>query len=386
MAKRILFVDDEQNVLDGLRRMLHPMSGTWDLRFALDAQQALAELAKEPFDAVVTDIRMPGMDGFALLLALKENEKTKDVPVIVLTGIGESDIKLRALELGASDLLAKPVNREDLIARLRSVLSLKARQDEIRALNRSLEVKVKERTAELEQSQQDIIWRLAKAAEYRDTETGDHVMRIACYCQVLGETLAMPKDFVERLFMASPLHDLGKIGVPDKILRKPATLTPEERKIMERHCAIGAAILETYPRSMRALLLFRTAQSSPARRVPDNPILKMGASIARTHHERWDGTGYPKGLKGEAIPIESRIVALADTYDALCFARPYKPPFSDDKTLAIMQEEADRHFDPRVYAVFEKQIDKFQLIKEICADETADSSPGTDSSEEDSVR
>lgn len=371
MSTRILFVDDEQSVLDGLRRVLRSQRPAWEMRFALSVDDALRQMHKASFDVVVTDIRMPDTDGFALLASLRESKGTRDIPVIVLTAVEEHDTKRRALESGATDLLTKPIDREDLIARLRCALRLKARQDELKALNASLEQKVTQRTSELEYSRQDIIWRLAKAGEYRDEDTGNHVVRVACYCQLLAEELGMSRDFVETLFLASPLHDVGKIGVPDRILLKPGPLMPEERKTIERHCVIGARLLGQYPKDVPSFLLWRPLRDPAARSTPENPILKMASSIAMTHHEWWGGTGYPESLKGEAIPLEGRIAALADVYDALCSARPYKPAYPQEKTLAIMRDEARRHFDPDVYAAFEKLTEKFKAIRTVYADETS---------------
>ena len=370
MPNRILFVDDEARVLGGLKRVLHSTHDKWDMHFVQSAQEALAALGQSSFDVVVTDILMPGMDGLALLLALAKSERTRDIPLIVLTGVGERDIKRRALALGATDLLNKPVDPEELVARLSSALRLKARQDELKALNDSLERKVRERTADLELSQQDIIWRLAKVAENRDEQTGYHVLRVACYSEAIAEELGMPRDNIETLFLASSLHDVGKIALPDRILLKPGNLTREERDIMEQHCMIGAAILEQRPKGMKPYLLWRIMRPK-AKHVapPRNLILEMAATIARTHHERWDGSGYPYGLKGEAIPLEGRIVALGDVYDALTSSRPYKPAYSEDKSLTVMRSEVGRHFDPRIYAAFEKQMDLFRTIQSVAAEE-----------------
>ena len=201
------------------------------------------------------------------------------------------------------------------------------------------------------------------AAEYRDEETGYHVMRVACYSQVLAEEFAMSRDFTQRLSLTTPLHDIGKIGIPDRILLKPGRLTTDERRIMERHCVIGVGILEHYPKAREALRRWHSMDPSPDYDAGESSILRMASSIAITHHERWDGSGYPEGLKGETIPLEGRFVALADTYDALSFARPYKPAYSEKKTEAIIREEAGRRFAPDVVAAFEKAIEAFRSIK-----------------------
>ena len=221
MKRRILFVDDEPNVLDGLRRMLRAERDRWDMSFVDGAHAALDEMRTVSFDAVVSDVNMPGIDGSALLTEIRSNDRTRDIPVIILTGRNESGIKQRAPDLGATDLLNKPVDPQDLIARLRSAILLKEYQDELKAQNVILEMKVEQRTAELANSRLDIIWRLGKVAEYRDEETGNHVVRVGCYSRVIAETLGADREFVGMLFVTSPLHDLGKIDVDTHILTKP---------------------------------------------------------------------------------------------------------------------------------------------------------------------
>lgn len=370
MKKRILFVDDEPNVLDGLRRMLRAERGRWDMSFVGGADAALDQMRASGFDAVVSDVNMPGKDGFALLAEMRTDERTRDVPVIILTGRHESDIKRRALDLGATDLLNKPVDPHDLIARLRSVTRLKAYQDEIKGQNAILERKVKERTAELADSRLDIIWRLGKTAEYRDKETGNHVERVGCYCRVIAETLGADHEFVEMLFLTSPLHDIGKIGIPDAILLKRGPLNEDEWDVMKRHCAIGAEILREDSKVMNAFLAWRGERAYGQNGNTENPILKMASSIALTHHEWWDGTGYPVGLAGEEIPLESRIVALADVYDALCSKRPYKPAFSEAEALSVIHDEVRRHFDPAVYAALVESVKELRAIRTELCDET----------------
>ena len=370
MKSTILFVDDEPALLASLRRSLRAYREEWDMRFVQSAQEALQEAAERDLDTVVTDVDMPEMDGFALILALRDSPKTADIPIIALTGVGDQSLKQRALALGAVDLLTKPVRREDLVARIRNALRTKSYEDKLKALNASFEQKVKERTAALEQSQREIIWRLGMVSEYRDEETGNHVIRVSLYSRLLAAELGLDHDFTQMICLASPLHDIGKIGIPDKILCKPGELTIGQHKIMEEHAAIGAVILEQYPRNMRSLLAMGAMDLPFSHPGHDNPIIHMAASIARTHHEKWDGSGYPAGLAGERIPIESRIVGLADVYDALRSERPYKPAFDEAKANAIMQEEVGRHFDPEVYAAFTRLADRFQEIIALFADET----------------
>lgn len=363
VKKRILFVDDEQNFLDGMRRMLQTQDGTWDTDFIANAYAAFDQICKTGYDTVVSDIKMPCMDGFELLEKIRNTEWTKDIPVLILTGSNENHLKQRALDLGATDLLNKPVNREDLIARLKSMLRLKSYQDEITAQNALLERKVRERTLELEESRLDIIWRLAKMAEFRDYDTGNHIVRVGYYCRVIAGALGLEQEYIETLFMTSPLHDIGKIGIPDNILLKPGKLSPEEFEVMQKHCAIGAEMLQPDCKCKDAFLLERGLHIYTTPRNGNNPLLKMASTIALSHHERWDGTGYPSGLAGDKIPTESRIVALSDVYDALCSVRPYKPAFTEEESLAIIRDEAGTHLDPVVYAAFEKSIDKLRSIR-----------------------
>lgn len=371
MKSRILFVDDEPRILDAFRRMLSGQNPDWETIFALSADEALEKTAETDFDAVVSDIAMPGKNGFDLLTMLRGSEKTKDVPVIIVTGDAEHSLKRRALDLGASDLLNKPVATDDLIARLQSVLRLKSYQDEIKAQNEILERRVRERTKELELSRLDIIARLAKAGEYRDEDTGNHVARVGWYCRIVAEALGRDADFTDLVFLASPLHDIGKIGIPDHILLKPGKLSFDEWDIMEQHCVIGAQILREDPKTLHLLdsdLMRRVREESANY---ENPFLEMASSIALHHHERWDGKGYPKGLKQTEIPLEARITALADIYDALGSKRPYKPAFPEDKVRSIMRNEAGKHFDPDVYAAFEETFEEIRSIRIQFSDENA---------------
>lgn len=366
MKKRILFVDDEPRILNGFRRILQNQCDIWEMNYVCSVDAALDQLKEVNFDVIVSDVRMPEKDGFELLKILQGSEKTKNIPVIIVTGCEESDYKRRALELGAMDLLNKPVEREDLLARLNGMLRIKLYQD-------NLEQKVKERTAELEYSRMDIIWRLGKLAEFRDEGTGNHILRVGLYCKTIAEQLGMGQDFIETLFLTSPLHDIGKVGIPDNILLKPGKLNSEEFEIMKQHCEIGANIFYQDSRAMRLFLTWQGNQIGIENKWDKNPLHTMAANIALTHHEKWDGTGYPKGLAGRDIPLESRIVAISDVYDALNSARPYKPAYPEDKVKEIINEEVSRHFDPEVYTAFKKSVEEFRMIKAQFADENGNS-------------
>lgn len=363
--KRILFVDDEPNFLAGLRRMLRGQRDHWDLYFAGGVDEALELVKREPIDTIVSDVNMPRKSGFDLLQTLKANDATKDIPVIILTGNAENDLKRRALDLGAADLLNKPVNMEDLIARVRSALRIKEYEDLLREQNAILEQKVWERTEALEYSRQDIIWRLAKAGEFRDQDTGDHVLRVAACSRALAEAMGLEPNFCRALFITSPLHDIGKIGVPDGILFKPGKLTHDERAFMQRHCEIGAAILLEVPQDGRTDRMGDAFTIGPGMSTLNggDELRLLAAEIALCHHERWDGQGYPRGISGQDIPVSGQIVAIADVYDALRSVRAYKPAFSIAETLSTMQASRGTQFAPEAFEAFETIVDRFETIR-----------------------
>jgi putative two-component system response regulator len=362
--KHILFVDDEANFLDGLRRMLRAQRDVWSMQFAMSVDEALSIVQTTALDVIVSDVTMPIKGGLDLLEALQAMDSTKNIPVIILTGNAEGDLKRRALDLGATDLLNKPVMAEDLLARLRSVLRLKEYQDELAEQNVILERKVRERTIDLDRSRRDILLRLAKAGESRDVETGEHVIRVACCSRILANACKLPSDTVERIFLTSPLHDIGKIGIPDGILLKPGKLTPDERNIMQRHCEIGAAILREKPKGMDIFMNNHSEQDADSEDdLQMDPLREMAVTIALSHHESWDGTGYPGGIKGEAIPYAGRIVQLADLYDALRSARPYKPAYSVTETINIMKQAVGTHTDPSLFELFLTVSSEFEEIQ-----------------------
>lgn len=362
--KRILFVDDEPNILRFYERSLRREKSAWSLEFASCPVEAWKRIQSEPFDAVVSDVRMPKMTGIELLQNIKSNDSTKTIPVIIVTGEADRDLKRRALDFDADDLLSKPVDSSDLVARLKSALRTKDFADQLELKNEQLERRVRERTAELESSRIDILWRLGKAAEFRDEETGNHVIRVGSYSRCVALALGLDSDFVETLFLAAPLHDIGKIGIPDAVLLKPGKLTNHEWETMRRHCEYGASILSDESKFANVAKRYaKTGLSEGANHAADNSVIKMATQIAETHHEKWNGSGYPNQLKGLDIPIAGRIVAIVDVYDALRSERPYKRAFSVDESLEILKQESGAHFDPTVVSAFLEAFDEILEIE-----------------------
>ncbi len=371
MKQRILFIDDESHILDSYKRVLRGQQSEWDTTFVCCPVDGWARLQAEHFDCVVTDVRMPRMTGLELLSRLKQNEITQQIPVIIVTVESDRDLKRKALDLNATDLLNKPVNHDDLFARIRNSLRLKQYEDKLKHQNNVLEQKVRVRTAALAASRLDIIWRLGKAAEFRDEETGNHVIRVGCYSRTIARALGMDEDFTNTIFLASPLHDIGKIGISDTVLLKPGRLTDDEWTIMRKHCEMGVSILADDCKFMDAARRYGGLDVGTLENDFANPLIRMASSIAQCHHEKWNGRGYPNGLAGEDIPLEARIVAIADVYDALRSRRPYKTAFSIEKSLAILEDDSGTHFDPDVHAAFVESFEYIQAIE----NEFSDSQP-----------
>ena len=351
MKQKVLFVDDEPNVLRGLARLLTSYEDEFDVEFAENFDNAMLMVMSGQFDAVFTDFNMPGKDGIELIETMGAMEFTKDIPVVMLTGNGEANLKRRALEAGAADLLQKPADEADLIARVRSVLALKRTRDALRQHCEELEVTVWKRTRELELSRFELVLRLSKAAELHDQETGEHTLRVGIISACVGEELGLSKEALNALVLAAPLHDIGKIGISDTILQKPGILTSEERAMMQKHCVLGHGILTdtvTIPDELQGYMPFHESLKCP--------FMQDAAKIALEHHERYDGAGYPMGKKRDEICLNARIVAVADVFDALRSPRPYKKAFSLERTLEIIRAERGKHFDPSVIDAFERAL------------------------------
>lgn len=350
---RVLFVDDEPAVIGAITRMLHAHRDEFEVRGATNAAEALVIANAWRPTAIVSDFAMPGMDGLELVAAVRSDPRLAVIPVIMLTGSADADLKRRALDAGAVDLLNKPAQTLDLVARLRSVVRLRKKEDHIRGENARLRDQVRLRTSELEHSHNELVLRLALVAEFRDRETGAHVCRVAHASAMIAEAMGLDEEFRGTVLPAAALHDIGKIGVPDAILLKPGALSEDERRIMQTHCRIGWEMLQMRPAHDLAIgsLIPDAVRASDGS--PGNRFLDCAAQVALHHHERWDGAGYPTGRSGEDIPLAARIVAVADVFEALRHARPYKTAMPSDQAMRIMREGAGAHFDPEVAGAFE---------------------------------
>jgi putative two-component system response regulator len=287
-----------------------------------------------------------------ILRRIREDERLAPIPTIVLTASCNEQTRMEALELGATDFLSKPVNAAELVVRVRNTLLVKAHHDHLKSYAQELEQKVRQRTAELATSRLELIHCLARAAEFRDNETGRHVVRVGRYAEVIARKLGLDEEFVELIAHAAPLHDMGKVGIPDAILLKPGKLTPDEFEIMQKHSRYGKCTFE--PMSCDEWRTFKshTFLGEMIMGVESSPVIALAAKIALTHHERWDGTGYPLGLAAEDIPLAGRITAVADVFDALSSKRPYKAAIPLDRCFAIVQAASGTQFDPRVVDAF----------------------------------
>ncbi len=335
----VLVVDDTET---NISIILDALNDEYEVSVALDGMTALQNCAHTLPDIILLDIMMPEMDGYEVCRRLKADERTRDIPVIFITAMADTQDEVVGFALGAVDYITKPISIPVVQARTRTHLALRSAQLALENQNAVLEQKVGLRTAELQQSRLATITCLGRAAEYRDPETGSHIQRMAHYSHALALAHGLSAEEAEMILHAAPMHDIGKVGVPDLILLKPAGLTQAEREVMKSHVVIGGEILG----------------NQPAR------LLQSACQIALTHHEKWDGTGYPKGLVGEAIPLYGRIVAVSDVFDALVSERPYKPAWEFPKAAAELRLMSGTHFQPELVDRFLEILPQIEQIYE----------------------
>jgi putative two-component system response regulator len=364
---KIMIVDDEAINVKVVRKYLQGFGYTNFL--TCNQSPRVMELAREQRpDIVLLDIMMPEVSGIEILQAIRSDHLLHRIPVIILTAVGDARIKQQTLELGATDFLTKPVDPSELVLRVGNALVVKTHYDHLATYSEQLERQVRARTVELMASRRGLVQTLARAAEYRDNETAHHIGRVGRYVGIIARQLGMPREIAELLEEASLLHDVGKLGIPDAILLKPGRLTPEEREIMKQHCAFGRRIIQQSPDSTWQRYGARSQLDSIDPRNANAWLIPVAATIAQTHHERWDGDGYPLGLAGEAIPLEGRITAVADVFDALSTRRPYKEAYPFEKCLEIMERGRATHFDPQVLDAFLSRTDGVQQVQIDLAD------------------
>ena len=331
----MLIVDDDPQIHRMLKRIFHRHGVAFHSAFS--GVEAIGKLPSNPVDIIMLDLSMPGMSGFDVATQIKENPRWRDIPVIIVTGRDDSDILARVLGECADDFITKTADPSEIVARVNYHLKRKRMLDRMHTEKRVCDDIISLKSNQLEIAHQrlkdaslEVIWRLTAASECRDNETGQHIKRMSNYSVAIARKMGLKKKTVETLLYAAPMHDIGKIGIPDAILLKSGPLNEDEWTIMKTHTTIGASILSGSTIG----------------------FVRLGEIIALCHHERWDGKGYPKGLAGRKIPLVGRIVALADVFDALTSRRPYKTPFSIEKANQIIQEGKGTHFDPDIVDVF----------------------------------
>lgn len=347
---KILVVDDTSENID---IVVETLGSRYDLITAKDGKNALRLALSEQPDLILLDIVMPGVNGYDVCKALKSDMKTAYIPIIFLTSMSNSESKKIGFDMGAVDYIVKPFEIEELKARVSNHILVKKAQETLVKQKELLELKVEERTFELKEAMKkmefsslEAILRLSRAAEYRDDDTGNHVFRVGLYSAEIGKYLNIGDKNVKKLMLSAPMHDVGKIGIPDSILQKPGKLTDEEWVIMKSHSVMGAKILEG----------------------SSSDIINLAEILAQGHHEKWNGKGYPEGKKGEEIPLYCRIVAIADVFDALTTERPYKKAFTIEKSFQIISEENGAHFDPSIVNAFFAITDRILEIREKYSD------------------
>lgn len=346
----ILIVDDLAIVRLSLQRILAKAS--YRVREAEDVPSALAVLNEDAIDLILCDIQMPGASGLDLVKAIQP--RIPDTSVVMVSSLEDAETAIECLHQGAFGYVLKPYQPREILVQVNGALRRRMLEIAFRDREAQLARKVREQTLEIRDSREEIALRLISASEHRDNETGMHVRRIGLYAAEMARLLGWDEQGVDTIQSAAPMHDIGKIGVPDAILQKPGALTEEEWVAMKRHTTMGATILKG----------------------STVPFIQMGARIAIGHHEKWDGTGYPRGLKGEAIHLEARITALVDVYDAVINRRHYKEPWPEDRVVELIRKGGGVHFDPRLVEIFLANLDRFRAILAANPDEGHDEDPG----------
>lgn len=343
---RILIVDDEPANLRLLEKMLGGQNFK-NLVLVADSRNVVSHYIAARPDLILLDINMPHLDGFEVMTQIKALRDPLEPPIVILTAQHGKDFLLQALSAGARDFITKPFDRNELIMRVSNLLDAQMGHRLLHDQKTWLEETVQRRTEELRRTRLEVVQRLGKAAEYRDEETGCHIMRMSQCCAMLAREYGWSESQVDLILNASPMHDVGKIGIPDAILLKPGKLEPHEWDIMRAHTTIGASMLEG----------------------DDSSLMRMARDIALTHHEKWDGSGYPNGLVGEDIPMAGRIAALADVFDALTSDRPYKKAWSSEAAMDFVRENSGRHFDPDLVTLLEANLPEVLAIRKRYQDE-----------------
>jgi putative two-component system response regulator len=357
-----MIVDDEPINIRVARKYLYD-AGYREFITITEATVALEEILRHRPDVIVLDVMMPRVNGVDLLKAVRATPEIAHIPVLILTASCERETKLRALEAGATDFLEKPVDSAELLPRVRNALWIKTHHDHLARQTEHLEGAVRQRTEELAASRLEVVQCLARAAEFRDDNTGRHVIRVGRYAGVIGKKMGLADEYVHLLELAAQLHDVGKIGIPDDVLLKAGRLSPEEFDVIQKHCGYGKKVFEQASEQDRATMQQHSMLGARMLDCTSSPLIQIAARTALTHHERWDGTGYPLGLAGEDIPLEGRITAVADVFDALSSRRPYKPAFPLAKCFQILEEGRGKHFDPAVLDAFFQARDEIIQIQ-----------------------
>ena len=339
LRARILIVEDDRTSLRLIKAILKD-AGFKNIRVMSNAKGIVETYSRFQPDLLILDLNLPGIDGFEAMKRLKAIDPEDYLPILVISGENEENVHLSALNAGAKDFLSKPYDRSKVLLRSRNLIEVRLLHCEVKDKNKELERMVRERTKELRDSRIDVLRRLSSAAEFRDTETGQHIIRMSRYAVALARKLGMKESECELLLNASPLHDVGKIAIPDRILIKPGALTPEEWEVMKTHAVVGGRLLSG----------------------GDSAFLRMAEAIALTHHERWDGAGYPRGLRGEEIPLVGRICAVCDVFDALTSQRPYKKPWPFEEAIKEIKRLSGSYFDPKVVEAFLEIVQELRSI------------------------